>query len=65
MPLVFNDPLHRARRAEEARALAAKMTDIDGRLQMLVVAEQYKKLAERATERLKHGAIIRSRRPNT
>ena len=64
MPLVFNDPMHWTKRADEARALADKMTDADGRARMLAIAEQYDFLAARAVERLKRGAIIRSGEPS-
>jgi hypothetical protein len=34
---LFNDPLHWANRAEEARALAEEMVDPNGRANMLVI----------------------------
>jgi hypothetical protein len=65
MPLVFNDPLHWVKRAEEALALADKMTDSEGRAKMLAIVEQYQLLAERATQRLKNIAMFGSRDPNS
>jgi hypothetical protein len=56
MSLVFNDPLHWAERAEDARRLAKQISHIDDRARMLALAEQYDRLVNRAVERLKHGA---------
>jgi hypothetical protein len=61
--LVFNDPFHWAKRAEEARALAEQMTNADVRARMLALAEQYERLVTRAVARLKHSAIIKSPEP--
>lgn len=56
MPLVFNDPQHWHERARDARAVAERMSDIEGRARMLAIADQYEKLAERAVARLKTNA---------
>jgi len=60
MPLVFNDAVHWRARAVEARALADRMQDEDGRQRMLVIAEQYELIAERAGQRLKANAMGRT-----
>jgi hypothetical protein len=60
MPLVYNDPVHWRARAVEARALADRMQDDDGRDGMLVIAEQYELIAERAGERLRAKAAGRA-----
>jgi hypothetical protein len=59
MPLVFNDPDHWRARALEARALADKMADAEGRSRMISIAQEYDRLADRATERLKALAAAR------
>ena len=53
MPLVHNDPEHWRQRAAEARALAEKMTDSEGKKFMMEIAEKYERLAARALERLR------------
>jgi hypothetical protein len=53
MPLVYNDPEHWRRRAAEARTLAEKMTDSEGKKFMMEIAEKYERLAARALERLR------------
>jgi len=55
MPFVFNDPLHWLIQASEAREIAAQMTDLGARADMLTIAQEYEKIAQRAAERL--GAI--------
>ena len=60
MPLVYNDPVHWRARAVEARLLADRMQDEDGRQGMLVIAEQYELIAARAGERLKAKAMGRA-----
>jgi hypothetical protein len=52
VPLLYNDPEHWRERAEEARGLAAKMTDAAGKNAMIEIAEKYDRLAARAVERL-------------
>jgi hypothetical protein len=59
MPFVFNDPRHWLARAAEARELASRMKDSGAQADMLVVAEEYEKAAERATSRLKRVAVSR------
>ena len=53
MPFVFNDPQHWLDRAAEARELAAKMTDMGARADMLTIAEEYQKIADRAAAHFK------------
>ena len=57
MPLVYNNAVHWRARAVEARLLADRMQDEDGRQGMLGIAEQYELIAARAGERLKARAI--------
>jgi hypothetical protein len=57
MPLVFNDPAHWRVRALEAKALADKMTDAEGRSRMIAIAQEYDHIADRATARLKNLAL--------
>jgi hypothetical protein len=52
MPFVFNDPLHWLIQASEAREIAAQMTDLGARADMLTIAEEYDRIAQRAAERL-------------
>jgi hypothetical protein len=60
MPLVFDDPAHWRARALEAKALAERMTDAEGRSRMISVAQEYDHLADRATARLKAIELARS-----
>jgi hypothetical protein len=60
MPFVFNDPQYWLNRAIEAREIAAKMTDLGARGDMLIVAEEYEKIAQRAAERLKELALAKA-----
>ena len=48
---MFNDPDHWRNRAEEARAVAVHMTDAHTKAIMLVIAQDYEKLAKRAEQR--------------
>jgi len=48
----FNDPQHWCQRAEEARVLAEQMSDETAKGMMLRIAEDYDKLAVRASVRL-------------
>jgi hypothetical protein len=57
-----DDAKHWRRRVEEARTLARKITDKNGKARMMRLAKQYEKLAERAEQRsrerrmeLRHG----------
>jgi hypothetical protein len=56
VPLLYNDPEHWRKRAEEARELARKMTDPEGRDSMLEIADKYDRLAARAIERMAENA---------
>jgi hypothetical protein len=51
VPFVFNDPQHWFDRAAEARELAAKMTDLGARGDMLIIADEYEKIGQRAAKR--------------
>ena len=57
MALVYNNPEHWRTRANEARELAAKMTDIPGRARMLSIADDYEKVVGRAVQRLTSIAV--------
>jgi hypothetical protein len=46
-----DDAKHWRRRVEEARTLARKITDKNGKARMMRLAKQYEKLAERAEQR--------------
>jgi hypothetical protein len=48
----YNDPEHWHQRAAEARELADKITDPEGKKGMLEIAEKYEHLASRAVERV-------------
>lgn len=48
----FNDPQHWRERAEETRVIAEGMQDVIARGMMLRVADDYERLAERATARI-------------
>jgi len=60
MPLVYNNPVHWRGRAVEARALADRMQDEQTQERMLIIAEQYELIADRAGERLKANAVGRA-----
>jgi predicted Rossmann-fold nucleotide-binding protein len=51
LPIFINDPEHWRERAEGARKFAEQMTDDAAKQAMLRIAEDYEKLAERATVR--------------
>jgi hypothetical protein len=52
MPASFiNDPAHWRQRAEEARAIAEQMNDLNSKDAMLRIAKDYERLAERAEGR--------------
>jgi hypothetical protein len=52
MPLAhFNDPKHWRDRAEEARVIADQLSDPEAK-RMLVIADDYDKLADRADYRM-------------
>ena len=52
-PNRINDPDHWRDRADEARAMAEQMGDLDAKKSMLRVAEEYEQLAQLAEERLR------------
>jgi hypothetical protein len=52
-PNSLNDPQHWRDRAEQARAMAVQMTDVDAITAMLSVAADYELLAKRAEERVR------------
>jgi hypothetical protein len=52
-PNSLNDPRHWRDRAEQARTMAAQMSDVDAVAAMLCVAADYELLAKRAEERLR------------
>jgi hypothetical protein len=52
MPLLYNDPEHWRKRAEDARSLARLMSDRVGKETMMEIADKYDRLAARAVERL-------------
>jgi hypothetical protein len=54
VPLLYNDPEHWRKRADEAREIAGKMTDPKGKAEMLAIADKYEQLAQRALERIAH-----------
>jgi hypothetical protein len=52
-PNSLNDPQHWRDRAEQARAIAVQMSDVDAIAAMLSVAANYELLAKRAEERVR------------
>jgi hypothetical protein len=48
MPTKFGTPVYWRKRAEEARALAEDMNDAGAKRAMLIVAENYEKIARQA-----------------
>jgi hypothetical protein len=50
--MLYNDPEHWRKRADEAREIAGKMTDPKGRQAMLEIAATYDQPVQRALERL-------------
>jgi hypothetical protein len=48
---IFDDPKHWRQRAEQARALAEKMSDPASREMMVGIAKDCERLAERAEQR--------------
>ena len=65
MPLIYNDPEHWPQRAVEARALAAKMIDPQGKASMLEIAGGYDRVARRAVERLSQVQDLNRTAPKT
>jgi hypothetical protein len=52
MPLIHSDPEHWHERAAEARALAEKISDPEGKKAMIEIAEKYDRVAAQALERI-------------
>ena len=52
MSQLLNDPAHWRARAAEARSVASKVDDPEGKRAMLEIARNYENLAERAERRL-------------
>jgi hypothetical protein len=50
-PSYINDPDHWRQRAEEARAIANQVSDVDAKVAMLRIADEYERLARRAAAR--------------
>ena len=51
MPSLYGTPEHWAIRAKEAREMAENISDAKARKAMLVIAENYEKIAKRAEAR--------------
>jgi hypothetical protein len=47
----INDPQHWHGRAKEARALAEAIADLEAKFMLLVIADDYERLAQRAEAR--------------
>jgi len=62
MPSLWNDPEHWRSRAEEARATADQMHDLESRRVMLGIADGYDELAARAEARRQSPAAARADR---
>ena len=60
MAALWNDPDHWRSRAEEARATADQMHDLESRRVMLGIAEGYDELAARAQRRRQSSAADRA-----
>jgi hypothetical protein len=56
MPALWNDPEHWRSRAEEARATADQLQDLEAKRVMLGIAEGYDELAARAESRKQSSA---------
>ena len=52
MPTLLNNPAHWHLRAQEARLLAAQLEDPEAKAATLKIAEEYDRLAVRATQRM-------------
>ena len=52
MTKVSKDPAHWRERADEMRAAAMEMTDVEGKETLLKIAADYDRLAERALSRM-------------
>ena len=63
MSALWNDPEHWRSRAEEARATADQMHDLESKRIMLGIAEGYDELAARAEARKQSFAGARADRP--
>ena len=49
---ILNNPKHWRERADEARAVADQLDDLDARSTMLGIADEYERLAQNAARRL-------------
>jgi hypothetical protein len=63
MPSLWNDPEHWRSRAEEARATADQLHDLESKRVMLGIADGYDKLAARAESRKQASAAAQAARP--
>ena len=63
MPSLWDDPEHWRSRAEEARATADQMRDLESRRVMLGIAESYDELAARAEARKQSFTGAHAKRP--
>ena len=52
MPILLNNPAHWHLRAQEARLLAAVLEDPEAKAATLKIADEYDRLAVRATKRM-------------
>jgi hypothetical protein len=58
MPILLNNPAHWHLRAQEARLLAAQLEDLEAKAATLKIAEEYERLAVRATKRIEEAGGV-------